>query len=157
MQQSGANRELLAHELAHTVQQSGANRELLAHELAHVVQQAGANRELLAHELAHVVQQAARTSEPGVVHLIVWDYLGILAPSTVYDRTWDDEVWNQPLRVFRLDFKGGNGATPTRIGNAGAESKEAVNETALTAVLEMLTNMQKSKHDAAMAAIQNAR
>jgi hypothetical protein len=43
-----------------------------------------------------------RDTNPGTFHLLMTNYLGILKQSFVYDRTWDDEVWNQPLRGYRI-------------------------------------------------------
>lgn len=46
--------------------------------------------------------QACRNTNPGTFHVILANYLGKKRQSFVYDRTLDDEVWNQPLRAFRV-------------------------------------------------------
>ncbi|MCC6807554.1 MAG: pre-peptidase C-terminal domain-containing protein [Deltaproteobacteria bacterium] len=48
---------------------------------------------------------ACRDTNPGTFHVILANYLGKKKESFVYDRTWDDEVWNQPLRAFRVTEK----------------------------------------------------
>ncbi|GEM_PF-5044279 len=77
-----------------------------------------------------MVQQSARGGDPASVHLILWKYRGIPDQAPAYGRTSNEEVWNQP-------------------GTVAKAAVEAVNN--------MLTNVQESKHDAAMAAIQNTR
>lgn len=41
-------------------------------------------------------------TNPGTFHLLLANYLGLRGESFVEDRTFDDEVWNQPLRAFRV-------------------------------------------------------
>jgi len=41
-------------------------------------------------------------TNPGTYHVLLTNYLGLRDLSFVEDRTWDDEVWNQPLRGFRI-------------------------------------------------------
>jgi hypothetical protein len=41
-------------------------------------------------------------TNPGTLHLLLANYLGIRHASFVEDRTWDYEVWNQPLRGYRI-------------------------------------------------------
>jgi hypothetical protein len=43
-----------------------------------------------------------RDTNPGTFHVLMTNYLGKQGESFVYDRTWDGEVWNQPLRGYRL-------------------------------------------------------
>lgn len=43
-----------------------------------------------------------RDTNPGTFHLLLTNYLGKQGQSFVYDRTWDDEVWNQPIRSYRI-------------------------------------------------------
>jgi hypothetical protein len=43
-----------------------------------------------------------RDTNPGTFHLLLANYLGIHKASFVEDRTWDDEVWNQPLRGYKV-------------------------------------------------------
>ena len=40
-------------------------------------------------------------TNPATFHILIANYLGLRGESFVYDRTYDDEVWNQPLRGYR--------------------------------------------------------
>ena len=46
--------------------------------------------------------EACRDSNPGTYHLLLANYLGIRQESFVEDRSMDKDVWNQPLRSFRV-------------------------------------------------------
>ncbi len=43
-----------------------------------------------------------RDTNPGTFHVLMSNYLGKQGASFVYDRTWDAEVWNQPLRGYQI-------------------------------------------------------
>ncbi|HSD88873.1 MAG TPA: pre-peptidase C-terminal domain-containing protein [Kofleriaceae bacterium] len=43
-----------------------------------------------------------RDTNPGTFHVLMTNYLGKQGEAFVYDRTWDSEVWNQPLRGYRI-------------------------------------------------------
>jgi len=43
-----------------------------------------------------------RDTNPGTFHVLMTNYLGKQGEAFVYDRTWDGEVWNQPLRGYRI-------------------------------------------------------
>lgn len=43
-----------------------------------------------------------KDTNPGTFHVLMTNYLGKQRASFVYDRTWDGEVWNQPLRGYRV-------------------------------------------------------
>ncbi len=43
-----------------------------------------------------------RDTNPGTFHVLMTNYLGKQGASFVYDRTWDSEVWNQPLRGYQI-------------------------------------------------------
>jgi len=43
-----------------------------------------------------------KDTNPGTMHILVTNLLGIQGNSFVYDRTFDAEVWNQPLRGYRI-------------------------------------------------------
>ena len=43
-----------------------------------------------------------KDTNPGTFHVLMTNYLGKQGASFVYDRTWDSEVWNQPLRGYRI-------------------------------------------------------
>lgn len=45
---------------------------------------------------------ACRDTNAGTFHVLLANYLGRFKQSFVEDRTIDDEVWNQPLRSFRV-------------------------------------------------------
>jgi hypothetical protein len=45
---------------------------------------------------------ACKDTNPGTFHVLVANYLGKQGESFVYDRTFDVEVWNQPLRGYRI-------------------------------------------------------
>nr|MBA3464409.1 hypothetical protein [Deltaproteobacteria bacterium] len=45
---------------------------------------------------------ACKDTNPGTFHVLITNYLGKQGESFVYDRTWDSEVWNQPLRGYRI-------------------------------------------------------
>ncbi len=46
--------------------------------------------------------RACRDSNPGSFHVLVTNYLGVQHAAFVFDRTYDDEVWNQPLRGYKV-------------------------------------------------------
>ncbi len=43
-----------------------------------------------------------KDTNPGTFHVLLANYLGKMKTSFVEDRTFDSEVWNQPLRSFRV-------------------------------------------------------
>ena len=43
-----------------------------------------------------------RDLNPGAMHVILTNWLGIHKKSFIEDRTFDDEVWNQPVRGFKV-------------------------------------------------------
>ena len=45
---------------------------------------------------------SCRDTNPGTYHVLLTNYLGKQGASFVEDRTYDDEVWNQPLRGYRI-------------------------------------------------------
>ncbi len=47
-------------------------------------------------------QQACRDSNAGSFHVLLAGYLGTQHASFVFDRVYDDEVWNQPLRGYKI-------------------------------------------------------
>ena len=49
--------------------------------------------------------QDARDTNPGTFHVIATNFLGIKKASFVEDRTFDYEVWNQPMRGFEVTRK----------------------------------------------------
>ena len=51
------------------------------------------------------VDQSARDTNPGTFHVIAANFLGIKKKSFNEDRTWDYQVWNQPMRGFEVTQK----------------------------------------------------
>ncbi|WP_394821933.1 hypothetical protein [Pendulispora albinea] len=47
-------------------------------------------------------RSACRDTNPGTLHILLANYLGIKKQSFVEDRTFDYQVWNQPLRGYRI-------------------------------------------------------
>jgi len=45
---------------------------------------------------------SCRDTNPGTYHVLLTNYLGKQGASFAEDRTFDDEVWNQPLRAYRI-------------------------------------------------------
>ncbi|HVV86424.1 MAG TPA: pre-peptidase C-terminal domain-containing protein [Kofleriaceae bacterium] len=45
---------------------------------------------------------SCKDTNPGTYHVLLTNYLGKQGASFAEDRTWDDEVWNQPLRGYRI-------------------------------------------------------
>lgn len=45
---------------------------------------------------------SCKDTNPGTFHVLITNYLGVQGQSFVYDRTFDDEVWNQPIRGYRI-------------------------------------------------------
>lgn len=43
-----------------------------------------------------------RDTNPGTFHVIATNFLGLRGESFAEDRTYDDEVWNQPMRGYRI-------------------------------------------------------
>jgi len=46
--------------------------------------------------------EECRDTNPGTYHVLLTNFLGLKGQSFVEDRTFDDEVWNQPLRGYRI-------------------------------------------------------
>ena len=45
---------------------------------------------------------SCKDTNPGTYHVLLTNYLGKQGASFAEDRTFDDEVWNQPLRAYRI-------------------------------------------------------
>jgi hypothetical protein len=48
------------------------------------------------------LDKECKDTNPGTYHVLLANYLGLRGQSFVEDRTFDDEVWNQPLRGYRV-------------------------------------------------------
>tara|TARA_B100000575_G_scaffold252768_1_gene220906 strand:- start:37 stop:1635 length:1599 start_codon:yes stop_codon:yes gene_type:complete len=46
--------------------------------------------------------EECRDTNPGTYHILLANYLGLKGETFVEDRTFDNEVWNQPLRAYRI-------------------------------------------------------
>ncbi len=53
-------------------------------------------------EFGRAVDIECRDSNPGAMHVIVTNYLGVLNRGFAIDRTFDFEVWNQPVKGFEI-------------------------------------------------------
>ena len=51
------------------------------------------------------------------------NYLGKQGESFVYDRTWDGEVWNQPLRGYRITAMDRGHARSRRTSSIGVTAE----------------------------------
>jgi hypothetical protein len=49
-----------------------------------------------------VIAGECRDMNPGSFHVVASNMLGLRQQGFVYDRTWDAEVWNQPVRGFAI-------------------------------------------------------
>jgi hypothetical protein len=49
-----------------------------------------------------VIAGECRDMNPGSFHVVAANMLGLRQQGFVYDRTWDAEVWNQPVRGFAI-------------------------------------------------------
>jgi hypothetical protein len=54
-------------------------------------------------EHGNPTDEACIDTNPGTMHIILANFLGINGESLVEDRTFDDEVWNQPIRSFNVE------------------------------------------------------
>lgn len=70
-----------------------------------------------------------RDTNPGTLHMLLTNYLGLKGESFVEDRTWDDEVWNQPIRGYRVTKQDVVSARDANelvgVTSAGGQSEEA--------------------------------
>jgi len=48
------------------------------------------------------LDSACRDTNPGALHIVLANFLGLRGESFVEDRTFDSEVWNQPLRGYEI-------------------------------------------------------
>ncbi len=46
--------------------------------------------------------EECKDTNPGTYHVLLANYLGLKGESFVEDRTFDSEVWNQPIRAYRI-------------------------------------------------------
>jgi hypothetical protein len=46
--------------------------------------------------------EECRDTNPGTYHVLLTNFLGLKGQSFVEDRTFDNEVWNQPIRGYRI-------------------------------------------------------
>ena len=79
------------------------------------------------------VNAACKDTNAATYHLLITNYLGLLKQSFVEDRTFNYEVWNQPLRGYRITSKKDVSATEanrligvTSVGGAVTEKIGAV-------------------------------
>ncbi|MBF0363416.1 MAG: PKD domain-containing protein [Oligoflexia bacterium] len=56
-------------------------------------------------EYGNPTNPECKDTNAGTFHVIATNYLGILKESFVEDRTFDDEVWNQPVRGYQISLQ----------------------------------------------------
>ena len=54
-------------------------------------------------EAGRPLERGCRDSNPGAFHVLIANYLGLRKESFVYERVFDFEVWNQPLRGYKIN------------------------------------------------------
>jgi len=78
-------------------------------------------------------------TNPGTWHIIATNYLGIRGEAFVYDRTYDDEVWNQPLRGYEITRQDEiDVVTANRMTGVVAEGGQTTNASATVAKDEFI-------------------
>ncbi len=74
------------------------------------------------------VSAACLDTNPGALHIIATNYLGVRGEALVEDRTYNAEVWNQPLRGYEITKQ--NEITLDQavelVGGAGAQGESTV-------------------------------
>jgi len=53
-------------------------------------------------EYGRPTNRSCRDTNAGAMHVILTNWIGLEGRAIVEDRTWDDEVWNQPVRGFNV-------------------------------------------------------
>ena len=77
---------------------------------------------------------SCKDTNPATYHILLTNYLGIMKQSFVEDRMFDDEVWNQPLRAYRIMQKTEVAATEAnRLIGATTTGGTTVNKTGTVA------------------------
>ncbi|MCB9565966.1 MAG: hypothetical protein H6710_01865 [Myxococcales bacterium] len=90
---------------------------------------------------------ACKDTNPGSFHVVIANLLGIQRRSLVEDRTYDYEVWNQPVRGFRVTQNQaisakdanallGGGALVSSQSKSGSVAEGAWNQLASVAISE---------------------
>lgn len=76
-------------------------------------------------------------TNPATFHILLGNYLGLKRQSFIFDRTYDDEVWNQPIRDYRVtQMRKERAAEANRlIGYAAAGNEERVFEASASGTL----------------------
>ena len=55
--------------------------------------------------IRHLVESCEQSVNPAAFHIIITNMVGLRKESFVMDRTWDDEVWNQPVYQYEYNTK----------------------------------------------------
>lgn len=77
-----------------------------------------------------VVADECRDTNPGTYHLLLANYLGLKKQAFAEDRVYDHEVWNQPLRAFRVtEQRAVDFAEANRLVGATSAGGTTVNKT----------------------------
>ncbi len=48
------------------------------------------------------VANECQDTNPGAMHVLLTNYLGLRQEPVAFDRTWDIQVWNQPIRAYEI-------------------------------------------------------
>jgi hypothetical protein len=55
--------------------------------------------------IKHLVESCEQSVNPAAFHIIITNMIGLRGESFVIDRTWDDEVWNQPVYEYSYETR----------------------------------------------------
>ncbi|MBF0300195.1 MAG: PKD domain-containing protein [Oligoflexia bacterium] len=56
-------------------------------------------------EYGNPTNPECKDTNAGTFHIVTTNYLGVMKESFVEDRTFDDEVWNQPVRAYEITLQ----------------------------------------------------
>ncbi len=84
-------------------------------------------------DLGRPVQPECDDTNAGTYHLLITNYLGLMKQSFVEDRTLHYEVWNQPLRGYRLTKKEVTAAEANKLIGLSATGGTTVEKTGVVA------------------------
>ncbi|TDJ04078.1 MAG: hypothetical protein E2O68_08770 [Deltaproteobacteria bacterium] len=55
--------------------------------------------------IKHLVESCEQSVNPAAFHIIITNMIGLRGESFIIDKTWDDEVWNQPLYYYDYETR----------------------------------------------------
>jgi len=62
--------------------------------------------------IKHLVEYCEQSVNPAAFHLIITNMIGLRSESFIIDKTWDDEVWNQPVYSYEYEKRPYNARIP---------------------------------------------